>query len=72
MYCVQMNQIIACLSQEHLPGGDRASSVPEQHVQRARCIADSLHTNKCEHASSNLPLEMIGSLLASTQVEKFV
>lgn len=67
-----MNQIIGCLSQEHLPGGDGVFSMPEQHVQHARCIAHSLHTNKCGHALSNPPLEMMASLLASTQVKKFV
>lgn len=73
MYCVQMNQITACLSQEqHLAGGQRAFSVSEQHVQHARCIADHLQTNKAKHPLSEVPLEMVVSLLTRTQVEKFV
>lgn len=73
MYCVQMNQITACLSQEqHLAGGERAFSVPEQHVQNALCIADHLHTNNAKHPLSDLPLEMVLSLLTGMQVKKFV
>lgn len=73
MHHLQINQILAYLSQEHhLPGGDSAFSLPEEQIQCARCTADCLHANNPDQVLSNLPLKIIILLLTNIQVEKFV
>lgn len=75
VYCLQINQIMACLSEEHhLPGSDSTFLCQKSKVglHAAQLIADSLHVNNPEQVLSKLPLKIIILLLTSMQVEKFV